>query len=317
MTSELATESRLVLDARLRPVVGSSFQPTGFANLGAAEFTRPGGQLALLVESVQSMANRLEDIGIDASTRSPVESLRSLPWIAVRDPEGRLLTSSRLEPHRLASVYIRESKIDGTAGVDWIVERLALRPKTPLDMREIYRAVFELDPLCLLHGVFFSDKKFSGNPKIRRATTAVIEAHGVAPVVSGGLKRDDVQFTTSEHAGAEEGYGFVPFSRTEYIAEEIILSASLDLSQIRGYGLDTAATRLLELLATWELASLLERPLRLRTACDLQLESLAIRRPDGYTMPASVDLESQLAAALADVSFERPGERTAVWQPKA
>lgn len=316
MISELATESRLVLDAHLRPVVGSSFQPTGFANLGAAEFTRPGGRPALLVESVQSMANRLEDIGIDATTRSPVEFLGSVPWIAVRDPDGRLLTSSRLEPHRLASVYIRESKIDGTAGVDWIVERLGLRPKTPLDMPQIYRAVFELDPLCLLHGVFFSDRKFSGNPKIRRATTAVIEAHGVTPLVSGGLKRDDVQFTTSEHAGAEEGYGFVPFSRTEYVAEEIILSASLDLSQIRGYGLDTAATRLLELLAVWELGSLLERPLRLRTACDLQLESLVVRRPDRFTMPASADLESQIAAVLADVSFERPGERTAVWQPK-
>ncbi|MGC9222257.1 MAG: hypothetical protein ACP5H2_13125, partial [Solirubrobacteraceae bacterium] len=65
-----------------------------------------------------------------------------------------------------------------------------------------------------------------------------------------------------------------------------------------------------------ELGSLLERPLRLRTACDLQLESLVIRRPDRFTMPASADLESQITAVLSDVSFEHPGERTAVWQPK-
>ena len=317
MARELATESRLVLDAHLRPIVGSSFQPTGFANLGPAEFTRPGGQPALLVESVQSMANRLEDIGIDAGTRMPVESLQPLPWIAVRDADGKLLTSSRLEPHRLASVYVRESQIDGLAGVDWIVARLGLRPKAPLDMPEIYQSVFELDPFCLIHGVFFSDKKFSGNPKSRRATTAVIEAHGVTPVVSGGLKRDDVQFTASEHAGAEEGYGFVPFSRTEYVADEIILSASLDLNQIRGYGLGTAATRLLELLATWELASLLERPLRLRTACDLELESVSVRRPDGFAMPASSDLAAEIATTIAEVSFERAGERTAVWHAKA
>lgn len=317
MTPKLATESRLVLDAHLRPVVGSSFQPTGFANLGAAEFTRPGGQPALLVESVQSMTNRLEDIGTDGGTRMPVKLLQPLPWIAVRDPDGNLLTSSRLEPHRLASVYLRESEIDGAAGVDWIVARLGLRPKTPLTMPEIYRAVFELDPLCLIHGVFFSDKKFSGNPKIRRATTAVIEAHGVTPVVSGGLKRDDVQFTASAHAGAEEGYGFVPFSRTEYVADEIILSASLDLHQIRGYGLDAAATRLLELLATWELATLLERPLRLRTACDLELESVCVRRPGGFTMPTSAELESEITDSLAGVAFEHTGERTAVWHAKA
>jgi CRISPR-associated protein Csb1 len=317
LPSELAKASRLVLDARLRPIIGSSFQPTGFANLGAAEFTRPGGQPALLVESVQSMANRLEDVGLEPATREPIELLRGLPWIAVRDADGRLLTSSRLEPHRLASVYVREAKIDGTAGIDWLVAELGLHPKTPLDMPHIYGTVFELDPLCLIHGVFFSDKKFNGNPKVRRAVTAVIEAHGVAPVVSGGLKRDDVQFTASEGAGAEEGYGFVPFGRTEYVADEIVLSASVDLYQIRGYGLDALATRLLELLALWELAALLGGPLRLRTACDLELESLSVRRPEGFILPGAAELESEIAAAAAGIPFERGGERTAVWLGKA
>lgn len=316
MPLELPAESRLVLDAHLRPIVGSSFQPTGFANLGAAEFTRPGGQPALLVESVQSMANRLEDVGVDAATREPVEQLRELPWIAVRDGDGALLTSSRLEPHRLASVYVRDSTLDGTVGVDWLVARLGLRPKTPLSMPEIYRAVFELDPLCLVHGVFFSDKKFTGNPKVRRAVTAVVEAHGVAPVVSGGLKRDDVQFKASTGAGAEEGYGFVPFGRTEYVADDIVLSASVDLHQIRGYGLGEAETRLLELLAVWELASLLEQPLRLRTACDLELLETSVRRPADFTLPNADTLGSALTEAIAAVSFEQPGERTAIWTAK-
>jgi len=313
---ELPEAPRLVLDAQLQPIVGSSFQPTGFANLGAAEFTRPGGQPALLVESVQSMANRLEEVGTEPATREPIALLRDLPWIAVRGADGGLLTSSRLEPHRLASVYVREARIDGEAGIDWLVARLGLRPKTPLSMPEIYRTIFQLDPLCLLHGVFFSDKKFSGNPKVRRVSTAVIEAHGVAPVVSGGLKRDDVQFTTSEQAGAEEGYGFVPFSRTEYVADEIVLSASLDLHQIRGYGLGGAETRLLSLLAAWELATLLERPLRLRTACDLELTSLRVRKPDGFVLPSAADLTAAVADAIAAVSFEQAGERTAVWTAK-
>lgn len=317
MTLELPVESRLVLDARLRPIVGSSFQPTGFANLGAAEFTRPGGQPALLVESVQSMANRLEEIGTDAAAREPIDLLRELPWIAVRDAEGALLTSSRLEPHRLASVYVRESTIDDQVGVDWLKEQLELRDRRPLSMPQIYQAVFELDPLCLLHGVFFSDKRFTGNPKVRRAITAVIEAHGVAPVVSGGLKRDDVQFSSSEGAGAEEGYGFVPFGRTEYVADEIVLTAVVDLHQIRGYGLGAAETRLLELLALWELSALLERPLRLRTACDLELVSTSVRRPAKFELASTQLLQDALAEAIAAVSFAHAGERTAVWTGKA
>lgn len=317
MSLELPAQTRLVIDARLRPVIGSGFQPTGFANLGAAEFTRPGGRPALLVESVQSMANHLEGLGIDAGTRGPIGILSTVPWVAVRDPDGALLTSSRLEPHRLASVYVREASIDEIAGVEWLVERLSLRPKKPLDMRAIYQAIFQIDPLCLIHGVFFSDKKFSGNPKVRRAVTALIEAHGVTPLVSGGLKRDDVQFTASAGAGAEEGYGFVPFGRTEYVAEDIVLSAAIDLHQIRGYGLGAAESRLLELLAIWEVAALLDGPLRLRTACDLEVEKIDVRRPGGFELPVVADLEAAIAAALADVTFEVSGERTATWSPKA
>ncbi|MBX5441338.1 MAG: type I-U CRISPR-associated protein Cas7 [Solirubrobacteraceae bacterium] len=316
MPLELPRAPRLVLDARLRPVAGSSFQPTGFANLGPAEFTRPGGQPSLLVESVQSMANHLEAVGTDAASREPIELLRPLPWIAVRDPEGRLLTSSRLEPHRLASAYLRNATIDDENGATWLADRLGLAPKTPLDMPAIYRAVFELDPLCLIHGVFFSAREFPGNPKIRRVTAATIEAHGVAPLVSGGLKRDDVQFVTSEGSGAEEGYGFVPFSRTEYVADEIVLSAVVDLEQVRGYGLAAEQTRLLELLALWELTSLLDGPLRLRTACDLEIESVEVRKPEGLALPPAGEVVAELASAIDAVTFEAPGERTAVWSPK-
>lgn len=317
MITELANQPRLVLDARLHPLIGSSFQPTGFANLGAAEFTRPGGEPALLVESVQSMTNRLEEIGTETATRTPIDLLRQLPWIGVRDSEGKLLTSSRLEPHRLASAYVRDARIDGASGEDWLVRRLGLAAKTPLDMPSIYRAVFDLDPLCLIHGVFFSAKAFHGNPKIRRVVTAVIEAHGVSPLVSGGLKRDDVQFTAAKgSAGAGEGYGFIPFSRTEYVADEIVLSASIDLGQIRGYGLDEAATSLLELLAIWELAELLERPLRLRTTCDLELEAVTVRRPEGLSLPSATDLRARVAETLGGVAFEHPGERSAVWEAK-
>jgi CRISPR-associated protein Csb1 len=312
MIDALADATRLVVDARLRPVIGSTFQPTGFANLGAAEFRRPGGPPSLLVESVQSMTNHFEALGFDGAGRRPIDLLTRLPWIAVVGADsGEHLTSSREEPHRLAAAYIRDANVDGERGLVWLAGRLGLRPRAPLDWRSIYASVFQLDPLCLLHGVFFSDKGFHGNPRVRRALSAVIEAHDVVPVVSGGLKRDDVQFTSAAGQGAEEGYGFVPFGRTEYSAQEIVLSASLDLAQLLGYGLGPDATRLLTLLAVWELRALLDGPLRLRTACDLEVEHVEVRRPDGYELPALTDLERAIEGA--EVAFDEPGARRAMW----
>lgn len=312
MIDALSDATRLVVDARLRPVIGSTFQPTGFANLGAAEFQRPGRPPSLLVESVQSMANHFEALSFDAAAHQPIAVLAHLPWIAVRASEtDEHLTSSREEPHRLAAAYVRDAEIDGERGLDWLVGRLGLQPRTPLDWRSIYAMVFQLDPLCLLHGVFFSDKGFHGNPKVRRALSAVIEAHDVVPAVSGGLKRDDVQFTSAQGQGAEEGYGFVPFGRTEYTAQEIVLSVSLDLTQLRGYGLDPVATRLLTLVAVWELSALLDGPLRLRTACDLEVQSVSVRRPDAFTLPGRSELEQAIAAT--EFSFDESGARSASW----
>lgn len=318
MIDALGDATRLVVDARLRPVIGSTFQPTGFANLGAAEFQRPGQPPSLLVESVQSMTNHFEALGFDSAAREPIALLADLPWIVVRAADGGAhLTSSREEPHRLAAAYVCDAEIEDEIGLDWLVRRLGLRPKSPLDWRAIYAALLQLDPLCLLHGVFFSRKAFDGNPKVRRALSAVIEAHNVVPVVSGGVKRDDVQFTTEPKGqDAEKGYGFIPFGRTEYSADEIVLSASLDLTQLRGYGLDPSATRLLTLVAVWELSALLDGPLRLRTACDLEVESVSVRRPDGYELPGRHELEQAITSTEA--VFDEPGSRPATWPaPKA
>lgn len=313
MIDGLEQEPRLVLDAQLEPVAGSTFQPTGFPDLGAATFQRPGGPPSVLVESVQSMTNRLEEVGWDSAANAPVETIERLPYVRVEAPDGVFLTSSRLEPHRLAGAYVRDAQIDGASGRDLVAKRLGLEKERPLDWPRMHQAIFELDPLCLVHGVFFSDKAWHGNPKVRRAVSVVIEAHDVAPVVSGGLKRDDVSFTMGEDRGAKEGYGFVPFARTEYTAREIVLTAVVDLAQIRGYGLDDDHTRLLAHLAFWELATLLAGPLRLRTACDLQVVSVAVRSPNGYELPAASALAGELTSPQA--RFEQPGPRIAHWEP--
>lgn len=314
MIDALEPHHRVVLEATLEPVASTTFQPTGFPDLGAAEFQRPGQPPGLLVESVQSMANHFESLGWDSAARRPILALARLPYLEiVHADDERFLTSSRLEPHRLAAAYVRDASVDGTNGTDWIGARLGLEKGRPLDWSVIYRAIFQLDPLCLLHGVFFSDQRWHGNPKVRRALAAVIEADNVAPAVSGGVKRDDVQFVAGEGRGAEEGYGFVPFGRTEYVAANIRLRAAIDLAQIRGYGLDESATGLLIVIALWEIATLLAQPLRLRTACDLDVTGLDIRRPTGFELPSSEALSAEIERLAEAAEVEAPGSTRCRW----
>ena len=113
---------RTVLQADLAPLAGSLFQPTGFPDLGAAEFERtpddgtPESGRALIVESAQSMANWLEGTTWDDARNDQVTELGALPYVRVVSPDGDFLSSSRLEAHRLASAYIMDGKIGGTDG---------------------------------------------------------------------------------------------------------------------------------------------------------------------------------------------------------
>lgn len=268
--------TRLHYTAELTPLLGSTFQPTGFPDIGAATFTRfEGGEKvdALLVESVQSMANRLEATAWDPATDQPVSEVSGLPWVrVVRKGTGEFLTSSRLEAHRLASPFVHQSTVDGKPVFDLITERLGLAQDTPHDRRAMAAAVVGLDPFCLIHGVYFSRKEWLGQPKFERALSAVIEAHDVRRADSGGRKADRVRHQLADEiGGTAEGYGSVPFHRTEWTARTIRASFLLDVELLRSYGLPEPVTELLETVALWEIRSLLDGSLRLRTACDLAL----------------------------------------------
>ena len=79
MLEALERAPRLLVDAVLAPVASTTFQPTGFPDLGAAEFQRPGSPPSLLVESVQSLANHFESLGWDGPGRGPIDPLGRLP----------------------------------------------------------------------------------------------------------------------------------------------------------------------------------------------------------------------------------------------
>lgn len=294
---------RTLFDITLVPVQGTRFQPTGFPDLGPAVFDRPNGrhpdgstawQKALLVESAQSMANHLEAVGWDTATNTPVAAIAGLPWVRVRSHDGVFLTSSRLESHRLAASFVKDASLDGNDMKVVIKDRLGLADDTPLVPRDIAAAVFHLDPLCLLHGVFFAEsaKVWPGQPKIERAVTACVEAHDVRRAESGGVKRDAVSHSSGEGQDASGGYGSIPFARTEWTAGRIALLVSIDDAQICSYGLSPEATELLSAIARWELRGLLDGGLRLRTACDL--------RPEGDVgdLPPLAALEADIARLL-------------------
>jgi CRISPR-associated protein Csb1 len=293
---------RTVLEVDLAPAAGSRFQPTGFPDLGAAEFQTADGAKALLVESAQSIANWLESTTWDTALQDQPDELAALPYVKITDDTGGFLSSSRLEAHRLASAYIMNGKIDGVGGEKWMVERLGLVAGQPLDNRAVARACFALDPVSLIHGVFFARKGWPWQPRIARAVTGFIEAYDVQPAVSGGVKRDVVINIAPEQA-TTEGYGMVPYSRVEYTAARVTSYFTVDHDQFRSYGLSEPATALLEALAGYEIGTLLDRGLRLRTACDLLVTEVRGQRPDAREAAAKVaKLAADCAAELGPVT---------------
>jgi CRISPR-associated protein Csb1 len=297
---------RTVLEAELEPLAGSLFQPTGFPDLGPAEF----GDHELLVESAQSMANWLEGTTWDAGRSDQVAELGALPYVRVVSPEGEFLSSSRLEAHRLASAYIMNGTIDSVTGEKWMEDQLGLAKGRPLDNRAVARACFRLDPVSLVHGVFFARKAWPWQPKISRAVTSFIEGSGVRSAVSGGVKRDIV-INEAKGGATAEGYGTVPHHRVEYTAEKITAYFTVDHAQFRSYGLSEPATALLEALADWEIGTLLDRGLRLRTRCDLVVREVRGERPDAH------EATQRIAKFAGDCADELGPVTTVVWSEKA
>lgn len=325
------TASRHVYDVDLKPVLGSTFQPTGFPDLGAATFDRfdgnGGSTPALLVESVQSMANRLEATAWDAGAQRPVDAVAGLSYVeVVRKGTGEFLTSSRLEAHRLFSAFVRDSVWDGESGDRRLLDALGIQPDTPLDTRAMATAILALDPFSLLHGVFFAGQtkgkgtraSWPAQPKFTRAVSGVIEAHDVRRVVSGGRKSDHVRHRGDDEVagGSAEGYGSVPFHRTEWTAGRILASFVVDVELLRSYGLPQPAAELLETLALWEIRALASGGLRLRTACDLEVVGeVATRRGD--PLPGEGELDARLRELVTASSglLGRGGSVTVEWSP--
>lgn len=297
---DLKYAHRILFNIPLRPVQGERFQPTGFPSLGAATYQTRNGR-SLLVESAQSLANRLEAVIWDTATQAPVSAATGLSYIRV-ERKGEFLTSSILESHRINSPYLVGGKAGNETFFDKLKAALGGLEEGPINRRLLAQTLFAYDANALIHGVFLAAKQgketlAGGRLRIARALSAFIEADGIEVAASGGVKNDHV----NPQGDTKTGFGNVPFSRDEYTAQTITLYVNLDLDQVRGYGLDENATRLLIVLALYKVRALLSGALRLRTACDLEptLEEITALRPAGFVLPSLGALEAELKAAIA------------------
>ena len=309
----LASSPRLLLEAELAPVQGTRFQPTGFPNLGAAFYDGPDGTPMLLVESAQSMANRLEAVCWDEVSDDWVEPLQGLPVIKVLDTTGKALTNSVIEAHRINSPYILEGT--DTRVLDMLKSELADMEEGPVDIRKLAATLLRVDTNSLLHGVFLAKKDLAGGRlRLPRALSAFVEARDVRIAQSGGVKNDHVD----PSGDTSRGFGNVPFTREEFTAATISAFFNLDLAQIRAFGLGENAERLLIALALFKILKFLETGLRLRTACDLDCKDLRVTRPNGYTLPTLKELETELPglieAVAAEGRFAEPRVTEIMWQ---
>src|SRR5258708_20419318 len=80
---KLKAPPRSLIEVALKPVAGTRIQPTGFPDLGPATYEAPDGTPTLLVESAQSMANRLEAVCWDEATDGIASELQGLPFVTV------------------------------------------------------------------------------------------------------------------------------------------------------------------------------------------------------------------------------------------
>ena len=297
----LEGERRILIELDMQPRQGSRFQATGFPDLGAAEYERSDGKSALLVESSQSMANRLEDVCLNDDKSDFVEVLAPLPMIKVVDSDGKSLTNSVREAHRINSYYILESDSKGKEVKD---EFNKLKTANGWDTRpsEIAKILFKIDINSLLHGMWIAKKDVAGGRmRLPRAISSFIEAIDAHQVISGGVKLDHINPGKEDGVGGSKvGQGNRPYSRVEHTARTITAYFNIDLEQIRKYRFeDDAQTELLINLSMWKVRRFLDSGLRLRTACDLTIQGNMRCVPGDFVLPDASELDKRIQESIA------------------
>lgn len=327
---------------------GGRFQPTNFPDLGAALYRGADGKQWLLVESPQSMANRMEKVcwldGADDADRVGRynNECRGIPYVLAVDSDSRPLTASPLEAHRLASPYIAESPVqnEGTDKGKSLLEVLKatfnLRENRLVPWKKVASSLVEIDPGCLLHGIWFNDSNLAGGKvRLTRVLSGFIEASEPTPANYGFQKRDDVLWATDKEAGqsASEGFGSVIGAKQHFTSPKVKACFQLDIDRLRNYGLPPETVRALAAWAIYKIRRVLVDGQAgvggLRTECKFTLGSLNSyyinsetgKKEEGYSLPEIGTALNEAFAPLRKLKEDKsPDENLAItkvrWVPK-
>jgi CRISPR-associated protein Csb1 len=312
--------NRILIEAPLKPLQGQRFQPTGFADLGAAEYERPDGTRMLLVESAQSMANRLEKVCLADDGVSLATELAGLPYVEVSlTGDSKAKTSSLAEAHRLNSPFVLGGRgTDGEMFALKLVKAMQFVEGQSPNWSNVALGLMRYDPFSILHGLFLANltkckPKIEGGDRIRipRAITGFIEASDVREVSSGGVKNSYVDPHGTLRVKEVEGdvYSNVPYHRREFTARDITAFFAIDVELLRSYRLPDQATKLLTALALYKVRGFLDAGMRLRTACDFVLNGEPhVTVPTGEAIPDGKALSLAVKAGILECrdSFADP-----------
>jgi CRISPR-associated protein Csb1 len=302
LTEALKEYPRLLMEARLKPLQGTRFQPTGFPDLGPARYKAnrdTGLTEMLLVESPQSVANWLEAMTWDppqlgrmsTPTAKLAGPLSGMPYVQVNNPDGTSLTNSIIEAHRLNSPYILPDK--NAPFYQLLRAETGADKDGPLDMQRLASAVFKYDPNSVLHGVMLEE--IAGRLRLPRLIAGFIEAADVRDASYGGVMNNIIDPKGIEGHG---GSSNILYHRTDFTGN-LAVFFNFDLALLRGYGLGDAAETFLIALALFKIERFLKFGLRLRTACDLKVDGeMVVTLPEGYKPPDSKNLASLLTESL-------------------
>ena len=298
-------KARLVPQDKDKPYI----QPTGYPDIGACIFKDAEGKVRCLVESEQSMANRLEGVCM----KDPgewIELWKALPLIKVQAPGGEHIATNLTEPHRIASSYILEGEVgqSNTTFKDALWRAIGMQgnpneARLPLDGRvRLDSVIFSLDPSALLHGYQFVQTNFVGmrQPRILHARIEATLA-GDEEMNYGMVKVDTIEPDAASQKGANKGQSISGKHRVLW--KDITAIFELDVLALKNLHLNQNQKKFLLGLALWKIGAFLSNypsfdprsrqtlgALHLRSDCRLKFQSFD-KAPDGVsslTQPADL-----------------------------
>jgi len=259
---QMYPNDRVIITAQLTLANGAFLQPTGFPDIGSCIYTDADGKKRCLVESEQSMANRLEAVCI----RAPgywIDELKQLPVVEVRDTNDALLATNVTEPHRIASSYVLQGKLNGSDVKDLLTTKLGLErggSNWPLDKRDVLeKLVFALDPAALLHGFQFVQWDFVGlrQTRLLSARLECVLAEEDPEVHYGMVKFDAIEPENTKEKKANKGQSIAAKSRIVPTRDGIQATFDIDLLGLKNLALGDQEKKFLLALTLWKIGAFL------------------------------------------------------------